>query len=384
MSRIRSSFVLVAGLAVAAALGSACSKADADAKAAEAAQPAVIEIGKENVVIVTNGTLRVGPIVSGTLSAAREATVRAEVGGSVLKVGPDEGEAVKRGQMLAQIDARTLGDAVMSAESALRSAEQALAVAKSDAQRNEELVKAGAIARRDVEVGNANVKSAEAQVEEARTRLATARKTLGYATVAAPMAGVVSKRFVNAGDVATMGTELYTIIDPSSMRLEAAVPSEQIGAVRVGAPVVFEVRGYPDQTFEGRVERISPAADATTRQVPIFVQIPNASGRLLAGLFAEGRVTREERTGLIVPATVISGTGDDTSVMRLRDGKVERVSVKLGLRDDQTERVEVASGIAAGDQLVVGAAQGLTPGTPVRVRGTGDPTAAPTAPGAGS
>ena len=111
------------------------------------------------------------------------------------------------------------------------------------------------------------------------------------------MAGVVSKRAVNAGDVATMGTELYTIIDPSSMRLEAAVPSEQIGAVRVGAPVSFEVRGYPDQTFEGRVERISPAADAATRQVPIFVQIPNASGRLVAGLFAEGRVTREERTG---------------------------------------------------------------------------------------
>ena len=118
MSRMRSSFVLVAGLAACAALGAGCSKADADAKAAEAAAPAVIEIGKENVVIVSTGTLRVGPIVSGTLSASREATVRAEVGGSVLKVGPDEGEAVKRGQMLAQIDARALGDAVMSAESA--------------------------------------------------------------------------------------------------------------------------------------------------------------------------------------------------------------------------------------------------------------------------
>jgi RND family efflux transporter MFP subunit len=182
------------------------------------------------------------------------------------------------------------------------------------------------------------------------------------------MSGIVSVRHVNAGDVVTPGSELYTIIDPSSMRLAASVPSEQIGAVRVGAPVSFQVRGYPDQSFDGRIERISPAADSVTRQVPIFVTIPNKGGRLVAGLFAEGRVTREARRGLVVPLTAVNENGPSPWVMRVRDGKAERVEVKLGLRDDQTERVEIASGVAEGDVLLLGAAQGMTPGTPVTIK----------------
>jgi RND family efflux transporter MFP subunit len=131
---------------------------------------------------------------------------------------------------------------------------------------------------------------------------------------------------------------------------------------------MFEVRGFPGQQFEGRIERISPTADATTRQVPIFVSVPNKGGRLLAGLFAEGRVTKESRQALVLPESAINTTGGTPWVARVRDGMVERVDVKIGLRDEQTERVEIASGLAEGDQLLVGAARGMTPGTPVRVR----------------
>jgi RND family efflux transporter MFP subunit len=182
------------------------------------------------------------------------------------------------------------------------------------------------------------------------------------------MNGIVSRRQVSSGDVVTPGAELYTIIDPSSMQMEGSVPSAEIGALRVGAPVIFEVRGYPGQTFEGRIARISPVADPVTRQVPIFVAIPNAGSRLVAGLFAEGRVTREVRQGLVVPDVAVNVAGARPWVLRITGDATERVEVTLGLRDERTERVEIAEGVKAGDRLLVGAAQGIGPGTPVRVR----------------
>jgi membrane fusion protein, multidrug efflux system len=363
------SSVLLVGAATLPLAG--CDRTSAS-EASETAARAAVEIGKENVVEVSTADISVGPLISGELKAEREATVRAEVGGSILQVLPEEGERVAQGALLARIEARTQQDAVASAESQLRSAETSAQWADREAQRIENLVKGGALAERDLEVARNQAVAARAQVDDIKSRLTSARKALADATVRAPMSGVVSKRHVNAGDVVSPGAELYTIIDPSSMRLEASVPSAELDAIKVGARVSFEVRGYPDQHFEGKIERVSPAADATTRQVPIFVAIPNAGGRLVAGLFAEGRVTREARKALVVPFTAVNENGQSPWVVRVKDNKAERVDVKLGLRDEQTERVEIASGVQAGDLLLVGASQGITPGTPVRIRNSSE------------
>jgi len=185
------------------------------------------------------------------------------------------------------------------------------------------------------------------------------------------MTGIVSKRPANGGDVVSPGTELFRIIDPSSMKLQASVPSDALADIRIGLAVQFRVRGY-DQTFDGHIERISPTADPVTRQVSIFVTIPNKSGRLVAGLFAEGRVTRAAREGLVVPVTAVNFNASTPWVLRVKDGKAEKLNVTIGLRDDQTERVELQSdvhgGVQNGDLLLVGAAQGMTPGTPVRIK----------------
>jgi multidrug efflux pump subunit AcrA (membrane-fusion protein) len=130
--------------------------------------------------------------------------------------------------------------------------------------------------------------------------------------------------------------------------------------------VEFSVRGY-DRPFTGRIERISPQADPTTRQVPIYVAIPNVGGRLVAGLFAEGRVVSSSATGLIVPLNAINTTDAEPWVLRVRNGTTERVAVAVGLRDPRREQVEVASGLDAGDTLLRGAAQGISPGTPVEL-----------------
>lgn len=353
----------------AALLAAACGSGSAPPASAGSAPVAGVSIGAESVLTVAVSELRTGPLLSGALRAAREAMVRAKMPGSVLEVRAEEGQTVQRGAVIARIEARPLQDALISSQSAVRSAEQSLAVAEREADRTASLVKGGALAERDLELARSAVTGAQAQVADARARLASVRQQLDDAVVTAPISGVLSGRPVNAGDVVSPGTLLATIIDPSSMLLEASVRSDALASLKINTPVEFEVRGYPGQTFEGHIERIAPAADPVTRQVNIFVDVPNTRGLLVAGLFAEGRVTSERRQAILVPATAVDTGGQSAWVLRLRDGKAERVPVKVGVRDDRSERIEILSGVAAGDVLLGGAARAITPGTPVTVTG---------------
>jgi membrane fusion protein (multidrug efflux system) len=349
-------------------LAVSCGGREPDRKAT-AAGPAPVQVGRESTVTVGRGEIQTGPAISGQLAAAKEATVRAKVGGSLVNLPVEEGEPVKRGQVVARIEARDLRDAAESARVNARSAENALRLAQSEWQRTETLVKGGALAERDLDNARNAVATAEAQLAAARARLSTTEQQLGDTTVESPLTGVVSAKSANAGDVVQPGAPLVTVIDPSSMRLEASVPSERIGDVRIGSEVTFQVRGYPGQTFTGKIVRISPAADPATRQVPIFVSIPNTSGRLIAGLFAEGRVNSQAKHALVLPVGAIDMTGPSPAVTRVRNGKAERVTVELGLRDPETERVEILSGLNEGDMVLTGGSRGVTPGTPVQVTG---------------
>jgi RND family efflux transporter MFP subunit len=248
------------------------------------------------------------------------------------------------------------------------SAQTALTIATTEAARVESLVKGGAMAPRDLDMANNAVAGARAQLAAAQARLTSAQQQISDTILRAPISGIVSSKPANAGDVVTPGTPLFTVIDPSSMRLEASVTSDQLAHLRVGAPVEFAVRGYPGQTFTGRIERISPAADPVTRQVGIFVTIPNPGGRLIGGLFAEGRVNAEARRALVVPLGALDETGPSPAVSRIRDNMIERVPVKVGMRDNEREVVEITSGLNDGDQVLVGALKSMAAGTTVTIR----------------
>lgn len=324
-------------------------------------------VGTENIAIVTSGTIESGPTVSGTILPEREASVRAQVGGSVLQIYQDQGQAVRAGQTLARVDAGGLQDVFLSARSGVTSAVNNADIARRELERAEKLLAAGAIAERDIEQARRNSIAASAALADARARLATAQKQVGNTVVTSPINGVVSERAVSAGDVVQPGAAMFTVVDPRSMRLEGAVPAEQLSQVRLGAPVTFTVNGYPGRTFTGRVTRVNPTADPATRQVRIVISIPNAEGRLVGGLFATGRLASESRTGMVVPVTAVDSRMNTPAVFRVKGGRVERVPVQLGIRDEGAERIEIQSGVQVGDTLLLGAAQGITPGTVVRV-----------------
>ena len=386
MKRFSSRTYTIAGVALLILIllfAFARSKSD-KVSAAETTKTETIMVGPENIAVATTGAIMSGPSLSGTLEPEREAVLRAQVQGSVLQTYADQGQAVNAGTVLARIDASGIQDAYNSARVGVVAARNAADIAARDLARNEKLLSAGAIAERDIEQSRRASIAAQAALEDANSRLASAQKQFRSTTVTAPFGGVVSERPVSAGDIVQPGTPLFTVVDPSSMRLEASVPAEQLSSIRIGVPVVFTVSGYPGREFVGHIVRVNATADPTTRQVRIYVSIPNAGRTLVGGLFATGRMSTATRTGLVVPTTAVDVRGTAPSVVRVKGGKAEKVQIQIGVTDKTSETVEVLSGLQAGDTLLLGAAQGITPGTPVKISAPPGGTPAPVVQGRGS
>jgi RND family efflux transporter MFP subunit len=342
-----------------------CCKPKQSESGMAAADP-VVMIGRENVAIADLAELRSGPAISGSLEPRVAATVRAEIMGPVERAYVDEGQQVKRGTLLARINDTSVRDTYLSARSAVRTAESGLQNARRNAERATRLAQAGALADRDLEAAVQSQTTAEGALADAQARLASAQKQLGNTEVRAPIDGIVSEKQVTAGDVVQVGGAMFTIVDLRTLRLEATVPVEEIGRLKVGSPVEFGVSGF-DRRFTGKIERINPAVDPATRQVRIYVSIPNAEQSLVAGLFAEGRVSTDSRRAVAVPASAVDRRGTSPVIHRIQGGKVVAVPVELGVQDEAAELVEVHSGVAKGDTVLLGSAQAVTAGTPVRI-----------------
>jgi RND family efflux transporter MFP subunit len=323
-------------------------------------------LGPESLATVVRRELRTGPLLSGSLQAREKAELVAETSGSVLEVAVELGDPVKRGQVVARIETAGLGEGYLSAKTGEAAAVQALELARITLQRTQALVASGSIPRANLEADESALKAAEARLAEARAQESSAQHRLDAAVVRAPLTGVVSAKAVYRGDVVAPGSPLLTIIDPSSMRLEASIASEHLTQVKPGAAVEFAVRGLPNRTFLGTIDRVAPAADPATRRIKLLVSIPNLEGTLLTGLYAEGRVTSEKRMALAVPAEAVVREGQAARLVLIRGGRAEQVAVELGMHDEQSGFVELKSGANVGERVIVGAARSVKPGTKIR------------------
>jgi len=333
-----------------------------------AADPQVVTLSPENVAVVAERALRSGPEISGTLRAKREAAIRAEVGGTVLEVLAETGVRVKAGQLLARIDEAALQDALLAARSGVAAAKNGVAVAEANAARARTLAQAGAMAEQQAEQAESALEGARAQLADAQARLSLAEQQTGKTRVRAPFAGVVAQRQASAGDVVAPGTALFTVIDPARLQFEGSIPAAKLGEVKPGAPVEFSVTGFEGQRFGGDLERIAPAVDPATGQVRVYVDVKNDDGRLISGLYAQGRVATASASALAAPVAAVDASTSPPTVMRVEGGKAEKVPVQLGLRDDAAGQVAITSGVQAGDVLVLGSARAtLAEGAPVRL-----------------
>ena len=280
-------FGLVVWCALSLLPGCGGSAAPHAAQDGEKPQPTVLSLGREDIWVAgRSGAAAYGPVLTGSIQAERRADLRAEVGSVVLRVMRDNGEPVKRGELLVKLDDVVIRDSMLSAEEALRAAERSLEGAERTFQRLKSLQAQGMSSVQAMEDSEVRRNMAQSELLAAKARVATARQQLERTEVRAPFDGVLASRKVSAGDTATMGKELVQVIDPASLRLEALVPAERVGELRVGQAVKVRVQGVEPAEREGRIRRIDSVAQPVSRQVAVVVDIAGTAGRagLIAGL----------------------------------------------------------------------------------------------------
>jgi membrane fusion protein, multidrug efflux system len=346
----------------------ACGKAPNAEKGAAASGPPLL-LSAEDLHRVKNIALASGPSITGSVQPERRADLRAEVNAIVLQVQKENGDKVRRGDLLVRLDDTAIRDGLASAEASSRAAAQAYEQAERQFQRMTTLRASGMASTQQVEDAEVRRNGAQSDLEAAKTRAVLARQMLQRTEVRAPFDGVVSDRKVSAGDTAAVGKELLKVIDPASMRFEGLVSADQIGAVQPGQNVAFRVNGYGDQEFRGKVRRVNPAANATTRQVEVLVDFVGEKQPRLSGLYAEGRVEVESSGTLTIPATALVRDGDKASAWVVKDNKLARAALAIGERDPRSGEYAVKSGLAEGDQLIRYPTALLKEGQPVQVAG---------------
>ena len=335
----------------------ACNKAEKDGKSAGAEQKTgtsterPLQITPEDLVIIQSNALASGPVITGSIQPERRADLRAEVSAIVLQVLKDNGEAVKRGDLLVRLDDTSIRDMMTSAEEAARASAQSFDQAERQLQRLKTLRASGMTSTQQLEDAEMRRNNAQSDLVAAKARTVQARQQLHRTEVRAPFDGIVSERKVSAGDTAQIGKELVKVIDPDSMRLQGLVSADKINNVKLGQPVSFHINGY-EQEFVGKVKRVDPAANPTTRQVEVLVDFVDNNQPRVSGLYAEGRIEAGSTSVLMIKNSALVRDGDKAYAWRVKDGMLKKVSLVIGERDPRRGDYVVRSGLADGDKII--------------------------------
>jgi multidrug efflux pump subunit AcrA (membrane-fusion protein) len=333
----------------------------------------------------------------GTVRARRTTAVSSRVLSQIRAIHVEPGQRVQAGQRLIDLDARELDtarDAARSAKSevehaieaaqhGLEAAEAQLALAAETHKRFADLLKKDSVTRQEYDEASARLKGAQAAVETARAqraraqsqrsrteaRIAAAEVMLGYAAIDAPVSGVVVERLADPGSMAAPGVALLRIEEASSYRLEASVPSAQLGSVRVGQPVQVTLEALEGGgALQGMLSEIVPEIDPASRTFLIKIALPPGIAAIRSGLFGRALLPGGKRGVLSVPAEAVMEHGQLRSVAVVQDGVARRRMVTLG--ELRGGAYEVLSGLADGETVVIRPGD-LTDGAAVRVRGGG-------------
>lgn len=346
------------------AAASACRREEVHS-AAPAAEPAAVQT---MLVKLEPRPFSITVPLTGTLVSSTRVDVKAETTGRVVRFDKKEGDPVAAGETVVWVDDENYKLAVRQAESAVQVAEAALekarvleSHARSELERARNLVTSGGITDRDLKTAavaeqdaRAQVALASAQVDQSRAALDVARKHLRDAAVRAPVSGEIQRKYVNAGAYVEPPTPVFTIVDNSRLELESPVATADLGTLRRGQKVTFQVNSYPGAVFEGAVEEINPAIETESRSARVRIRVGASGGRLKAGMFAQGEIlTGVQANALIVPVAAVQRedrSAKDGSVFVAENGRAAVRKVRIGRERDL--QVEIIEGVKPGDLLV--------------------------------
>ncbi len=345
------------------AAAESAAQAEAEARAARAA---IIQIAPFEVQRMAPTTLMETLKITGSLAPVRQLQLTSEVSARVIDVTALPGEEVFRGQTLVAFDSDALQNQLDQALATAEATRVQLDQARTDYERTESLVDRGLQAANTLERARSSLDQLTATLAAQETLVASAQRALDRAIVTAPFDGVLSSRSVEPGQVVAAGSPLMTLVDMSSLEVEATAPVSFAPELATGQAVDLTVEGFGGRVFKGHVTRLSPVAIEGTRMLPVFVSLDNEGGELRGGMFAAGRIVLEARAdGLAVPAGALRRDAEGTHVMVIAADRAERRAVEMSRSWDGGALIEIESGLVPGDLVVIEPLPELAPGDSV-------------------
>ena len=347
----------------------------ASANAASASAPASdnspLLLGPEDLLVLGQDGGQ-GPVVlSGAIVAARKADLRAEVSAVVLQTLRENGEPVRKGDLLMALDASVLRENLASAEEAARSHARGLDSAERQYQRLKALQGQGMVSLQALEEAELRCIAAQSEMIAAQARLSAARQQLERTQIRAPFDGVISARKVSVGDNVQAGRELAQVIDPASTRFEGWASAAQVATLRTGQSALLHVNGWTQAPLRGRIRHIEASAHPLTRQVGVLVDFETSGSTPMVGLYAEARIEAVQ-AGTAMLTVPDSALVRDAGLFRvwqwLPDGRMQLQPVQLGERNARLGNWPVLGGLQAGDRILRHPGSQLRSGMLARLR----------------
>ena len=346
-------------------------------KARKVAEPATVKV-----VAVKRGDISVPISATGTIFPEYESKIGPKISGTIEIVYVDEGDQVRKGQILAQLDQKDLLIAVRQGQAAVRVAEAQLKEAevkvrnlRRERERLANLFKKNVISQQrydDIDTAYSmavvRVEVIRAQILSCRENLAMAEQKLKDTVIVAPFSGLIVKRFINQGEfVSTMPpSPLFLIMNIDRVKTEIGLPEVHLARINIGNPVEVKVDTYPGITFTGKISTINPMVDPVSRAFKIKVEIPNKDHRLKPGMFARAKIYPEiHKDALIVPFKSVMKREGNTVVFVVEGDRVRLRAVTAGI--DNEREIEVIDGLGEGEEVVIEGHYGMADKTKVRV-----------------
>ncbi|MEI8172992.1 MAG: efflux RND transporter periplasmic adaptor subunit [Deltaproteobacteria bacterium] len=332
---------------------------------------------------VTKGDVRATVTATGTVSAITTVLVGTQVSGTIKTLYVDYNSAVKKGQILAQIDPSTFQAQVEQARANLSLAranveksEAALVDAKRTMERNRALFARNLIARSDIDTSETNHQSAaaqltasKAQVAQAKAALDFAQINLRYTRIVSPVDGTVISRSVDVGQTVAASFQTPTLFniaqDLTRMQIDTSVDEADIGKIMVDQPVEFTVDAYPDMTFNGKVSEVRNAPTTVQNVVTydVVVRVRNPDLKLKPGMTANVSIILADKKGVLrIPNTALRFSPAEKvketqarkgpGVWVLENRKPKRVNVAIGINDGNYTEI-LSGGLQDGNEVIV-------------------------------
>jgi membrane fusion protein, multidrug efflux system len=346
--------------------------ATATAPAASAPAQQALDLGPGDVAVATKAELANQLAISGSLKAQQSAFVKAKVAAELKQLTVREGDRVRAGQVIGQLDATEFQWRLRQAEDQAAAAKAQLDIAERTLENNRALVNQGFISRNALDTAVSTAAGASASLQAALAAAEIARKAVRDAQVVAPIAGLVAQRLAQPGERVALDARIVEIVDLTRLELEAQIAPEDGVALRVGQVAALQVDGLA-QPLAARVARINPSAQAGSRAVLAYLELaPEAAALgLRQGLFARGTIDLTRREALLVPASALRFDQAKPYVLVVQGGQAMARPVLAGARGEalingrREAAVEITGGLDVGAVVLRGTVGALREGTRV-------------------